>query len=504
MLRLRPTLLLLFAGAGCVVSPGAPPPACTRAHECGGARCVEGRCQTTGCGDGRREDPEACDEGADNGASGHLCSEACALRACGDGIVDVELGERCDGAGCAIDCLGPPRCGDGETRDGEACDDANDRPGDGCEQDCKCSPAVAVQALWQTVLVRREDGALFAFGELPADPPPAGVDPAPGVPTPTRLLLPAGAQAVEASAGAALVAVRTAAGEALLLGGGFGEEWRVLPGPYVGVSAGVDHVLLLDAEGAVSAIGHGDAGQAGVGTLEPWLATPQPVIGLPPIELVLAVRYSSLAIDREGGVWAWGASSLGETGVLATQVPTPRRVSERLTGCDQLRSSGPTSFARCGGRWWGWGWDHHGQLSTVTGAASMSCLDGTLCNPEPTELGPLPFELAELAVGQNAVYALDAVGGVWGWGNGPLAEDSRDWDALGLGGAAFDVTTPTRLALPVEGAFGAIAGGFRVGFALHPTRGLFSAGDDGGGALGRAWAFQTGLTFREAGRLCGE
>ena len=59
------------------------------------------------CGNGRREVGEACDDGNDNPEDG--CDRACqSVARCGDGIVD----------------------------DGEACDDGNNVDGDGCAANC--------------------------------------------------------------------------------------------------------------------------------------------------------------------------------------------------------------------------------------------------------------------------------------------------------------------------------------------------------------------------------
>ncbi len=62
---------------------------------------------------------------------------------CGDGVVDAELGERCEppgSASCDAQCRRiyavPPRCGDGVIDPDEQCDDGNLVDGDGCN-DCR-------------------------------------------------------------------------------------------------------------------------------------------------------------------------------------------------------------------------------------------------------------------------------------------------------------------------------------------------------------------------------
>ena len=83
--------------------------------------------------------------------------EGCQIDLCGDGVVDTELGERCDdgnvtnGDGCSnacapedgFTCFGSPsdctvlECGDGEVVFGEGCEDGNVRDNDGCSSGCQ-------------------------------------------------------------------------------------------------------------------------------------------------------------------------------------------------------------------------------------------------------------------------------------------------------------------------------------------------------------------------------
>ncbi len=97
--------------------------------------CTGGVCQSSGCGNGRVEPGEACDDG--NTVSGDGCSADCAsLETCGNTITDV--GEQCD-CGTASNvkpgCTGPNsdtsglcgltcqlRCGDGVVSPDEGCD----------------------------------------------------------------------------------------------------------------------------------------------------------------------------------------------------------------------------------------------------------------------------------------------------------------------------------------------------------------------------------------------
>lgn len=94
---------------------------------------------------------------------------------CGDGVVDVDLGESCDdGEGnafesdaCRPDCS-LPFCGDGLVDDGEGCDDGNYWGGDGCTPACVVEDGTVEVEPNDT----RAEATPFAgvgFGGLPAD-----------------------------------------------------------------------------------------------------------------------------------------------------------------------------------------------------------------------------------------------------------------------------------------------------------------------------------------------
>ncbi len=123
----------------------------------------------TRCGDGVVGFPEQCDDGAlDEGdgcdaacqlESGFKCSgqpSECEPTVCGDG--KVEGTERCEpdsDQGCTSQCQFAPdcsgsgpctsACGDGIVL-GEACDDGNLLPGDGCDANCQIEPGYSCEA----------------------------------------------------------------------------------------------------------------------------------------------------------------------------------------------------------------------------------------------------------------------------------------------------------------------------------------------------------------------
>jgi cysteine-rich repeat protein len=101
--------------------------------DCGGPRC----------GDGVRDEGEGCDAGDGNSdVRPGACRTTCIVPRCGDGVADP--GEECDqGAAnsdtapdtCRVDCI-LPTCGDRvvDRAAGEACDDGDHYPTDGCDE----------------------------------------------------------------------------------------------------------------------------------------------------------------------------------------------------------------------------------------------------------------------------------------------------------------------------------------------------------------------------------
>lgn len=94
------------------------------------------------CGDGKRDAPEACDDGDDNGPTA-ACTPDCTVNVCGDGypLAGVEACDdgpaNADDAACTSSCTAA-YCGDGLVlAGGELCDDGtNDGSYGGCLADC--------------------------------------------------------------------------------------------------------------------------------------------------------------------------------------------------------------------------------------------------------------------------------------------------------------------------------------------------------------------------------
>jgi fibro-slime domain-containing protein len=89
--------------------------------------------ERTGCGDGKLQEGEACDDG--NGAAGDGCSADC--HSVDRDYVCPAPGER---------CVIAVQCGDGRVAGREQCDDGNRGNGDGCSRDCALEAGYACPA----------------------------------------------------------------------------------------------------------------------------------------------------------------------------------------------------------------------------------------------------------------------------------------------------------------------------------------------------------------------
>lgn len=159
-------------------------------------QCANGACLYGGCGNSKIDPGEVCDDG--NTAFGDGCSADCAsLETCGNGVVDVALGEGCDcgadaasrpigcrwinsddlEAECTPDCK-PRFCGDGAVDVLEQCD-GTDLGTSSCADFGYYRGAPTCSAVCQLEIAgctgRCGDGTIEpAFGEFCDQAPPAG------------------------------------------------------------------------------------------------------------------------------------------------------------------------------------------------------------------------------------------------------------------------------------------------------------------------------------------
>ena len=134
------------------------------------------------------------------------------------------------------------------------------------------------------------------------------------------------------------------------------------------VAVGKSHSLALDQNGAVWAWGYNGEGQLGDGTQLQRLA-PVRVKGLDPVQHIAAgvASLHSLALTREGRIWSWGSNAFGQLG-LGEADDQPHPTPQTIPGLTQVTSlAGSEKFTlavRRDGTVWAWGDNDYGQLGT--------------------------------------------------------------------------------------------------------------------------------------------
>ncbi|HSW56914.1 MAG TPA: Ig-like domain-containing protein, partial [Dehalococcoidales bacterium] len=216
----------------------------------------------------------------------------------------------------------------------------------------------------------------------------------------------------------------------------------------VAVAAGWDFGLALDKYGRVWGWGSNSYGQLGLGYTEsvPHLL-PSVIHGLNNIIAISCGARYSLALDKNGQVWAWGYSSEGELGQSdKLQQNSPVKVkgaagSGFLSDIKSISAGFNFAFALDNsGNIWTWGNNTHGQMGNGTNGAGtgtsipqqMAALSGLTAVSAGSISGlalklvaaPPPSNSAPVAAEQSVLVKLDTPKTI------TLAAQDADGDAL--------------------------------------------------------------------------
>jgi alpha-tubulin suppressor-like RCC1 family protein len=156
-----------------------------------------------------------------------------------------------------------------------------------------------------------------------------------------------------------------------------------LPGGVVALAAGGDHSLALLSNGTVWAWGYNQGGNLGVGHTGTYQLTPAPVLGLSDVVAIAAGYDFSLALRRDGTVWAWGRNDVCQLGNgrggLAFEGPYPPTQVQGPSGVTDIAAGEYHALAlQADGKLWSWGYNDRGQ----TGDGTMTASD-PWCRPDP-------------------------------------------------------------------------------------------------------------------------
>ncbi|WP_434384304.1 RCC1-like domain-containing protein [Melittangium boletus] len=234
------------------------------------------------------------------------------------------------------------------------------------------------------------------------------------------------------------------------------------------IAAGNNHSLAVRKDGTVWAWGNNSWGALGDGTQDSR-ATPAPVPGLTDIVAVHAADHdASLAVSRQGTVWAWGFNNGGVLGlgeqVYMQTTPAP------VPGLTRVRALATNESSALAMRWdgsvWGWG-------TTRSHPAPLPPRVAPGVQHTPVEV-PALRGAVDLAQGHGHGLMRRLDGSVWGWGD-------DNWGAVGLG-RAFK-SSPVRLP-NLQGVTTSVFAGYTT-FALKQDGTVWAWGVNSLGQLGR-------------------
>jgi len=245
--------------------------------------------------------------------------------------------------------------------------------------------------------------------------------------------------------------------------------------PKEDVSAGGYHTLYLRKDGTVWAWGQNSHGQVGTGSTSPAVhATPLKVAGLPTttIVAVAAGGYHSLALDKNGKVWAWGQNSSGQIGTGSTLPavhPTPVQIA--LPGAPTIKAvAAGLSHSLAidnNGVIWAWGNNSYAQIGN--GSSGSNVLT-------PAQLSVSGGAKA-IAAGWYHSLAVSSSGGAWAWGRNLYGQ-------IGNGTSGSTSLQKAPFQVPLPGGVVSLAGGGYHTLALFQDGTVRSWGYNANGQLG--------------------
>jgi alpha-tubulin suppressor-like RCC1 family protein len=174
------------------------------------------------------------------------------------------------------------------------------------------------------------------------------------------------------------------------------------------LAAGAEHTLIIGSDGKIRAWGSNASGQLGIDSSEELFNTPQTVrVESADWAAVSAGKEHSLALNKNGSLWAWGDNSLGQLGdetYVGKNLPVNIKPDWKWT----MVSAGwyHTLAIRDDGSLWAWGLNETGQLGIGKGISSSSV---------PVRIdGANDWVFVAAGLGHNLAIKKD--GSLWSWG----------------------------------------------------------------------------------------
>ncbi|MCL2861105.1 MAG: hypothetical protein FWE22_01680 [Firmicutes bacterium] len=199
------------------------------------------------------------------------------------------------------------------------------------------------------------------------------------------------------------------------------------------ISVGGNHSLAIDRDGNLFAWGNNAYGQVGDRTLRNR-ANPVRIIEGTQFSSVSAGLHFSLAIDRGGNIWTWGRNSNGQLGIgsgsgVVSRQTIPIRLAVPNVTFIAVSAGGTHSLALDStGGLWGWGNNFNGQAGTGAEYLNYLMPSELLTSSRNRDDINAPqrikegTEFIDIGTGSTHSAALDSDGNVWAWGTNSGAQ----------------------------------------------------------------------------------
>lgn len=245
----------------------------------------------------------------------------------------------------------------------------------------------------------------------------------------------------------------------------------------VQVAAGYWHALALKSDGTVWSWGNNGYGQLGHGTTGSSTSqnSPQQVMGLSDVVSIACGAWHSLAVKRDGSVWAWGANGYGQLGNGTTAISNrPHQVPNISNARSVAGGLEHSLLLKKDGSVWAWGNNFFGQLGNGSNDDRSSV---------PVQVQGLS-SVIDISAGQHHSLAVLLNGTAWSWGHG-------QWGQLGNGNNV-NVRAPVQVSGLTD--IVQIAAGLNHSSARGVTGIMWTWGEGSGGQLGNGYHSGSQLT----------
>jgi alpha-tubulin suppressor-like RCC1 family protein len=173
------------------------------------------------------------------------------------------------------------------------------------------------------------------------------------------------------------------------------------------ISAGAAHALAIDRYGRAWGWGIGNTGQLGNNSTLSQ-TSPVSVLGAVKTFCQISTATHTTAIDRYGRAWAWGFNTSGQLGNNSiTSQLTPVSVLGAVKTFCQISAGATHSVAiDKNGRIWAWGSNTSGELGD----------NSTTSQRTPVSVAGVVKTFCRISAGNSFTIAIDKNGKSWAWG----------------------------------------------------------------------------------------